>query len=77
MIWVANRINPGLAHYAEILSALNRIMPASQLGTQAEQWDLVKFIDLSPLAVGTQHSVQWHTNIGSQYLTVCSGSRLL
>lgn len=59
--WVANRINPGLAHYAEVLSVLNRIMPAPQLGElpylpRAEQRDLAKFIDLSPLAVGAQHS---------------------
>ncbi|EHD21470.1 MULTISPECIES: dethiobiotin synthase [Brenneria] len=50
--WVANRINPGLANYAEIISALRKKIPAPQLGElpylpRAEQRDLSSYIDLS------------------------------
>ncbi|MGL9773491.1 MAG: dethiobiotin synthase [Sodalis sp. (in: enterobacteria)] len=59
--WVASRINPGLAHYAEVLSVLNHIIPAPQLGElpylpRAARRDLAKFIDLTPLNVAVQHT---------------------
>ncbi|MBT9433161.1 ATP-dependent dethiobiotin synthetase BioD [Candidatus Sodalis endolongispinus] len=59
--WIANRINPGLAHYAEVLGVLNHIMPAPKLGDlpylpRAEQRDLAKFIDFSPLNIVAQHT---------------------
>ncbi|CNE59404.1 dithiobiotin synthetase [Yersinia nurmii] len=52
--WVANRINPGLAHYAETIDVLRHQIPAPQLGElpylpRPEQRDLVKYLDLSPL----------------------------
>ncbi|WP_067710389.1 MULTISPECIES: dethiobiotin synthase [unclassified Erwinia] len=52
--WVANRINPGLAHYAEIIAVLEEKIPAPLLGElpylpRAEGRDLAKYIDLSPL----------------------------
>ena len=30
--WVANRINPGLAHYAEIIDVLSKKLPAPLIG---------------------------------------------
>lgn len=50
--WVANRINPGLANYAEIITVLRKKIPAPQLGElpylpRAEQRDLSTYIDLS------------------------------
>ncbi|WNN46354.1 dethiobiotin synthase [Winslowiella toletana] len=50
--WVANRINPGLAHYAEIIDVLGDKIPAPLLGElpylpRAEQRELAKYIDLS------------------------------
>lgn len=50
--WVANRINPGLAHYAEIMDVLRNKIPAPQLGElpylpRPEQRDLSGYIDLS------------------------------
>ena len=30
--WVANRINPGLAHYAEIIDVLGKKLPAPLIG---------------------------------------------
>ncbi|WP_192456949.1 dethiobiotin synthase [Musicola keenii] len=52
--WVANRINPGLANYAEIIHALRKKIPAPQLGElpylpRASQRDLSSYIDLSAL----------------------------
>jgi dethiobiotin synthetase len=54
--WVANRINPGLAHYAEIIDVLQEKISAPLLGElpylpRAEQRDLAKYIDLSALAL--------------------------
>ncbi|AJI96150.1 dethiobiotin synthase [Yersinia ruckeri] len=53
--WVANRINPGLAHYAETIDVLRQKIPAPQLGElpylpRPEQRDLVKYLDLSLLS---------------------------
>ncbi|MCW2480779.1 dethiobiotin synthase [Candidatus Symbiopectobacterium sp. NZEC135] len=52
--WVANRINPGLANYADIITALRKKIPAPQLGElpylpRAEQRDLSGYIDLSSI----------------------------
>ncbi|MEC5341541.1 dethiobiotin synthase [Brenneria populi] len=52
--WVANRINPGLANYAEIITVLRKKIPAPQLGElpylpRAEQRDLSSYTDLSAL----------------------------
>ncbi|MBV8872831.1 MAG: ATP-dependent dethiobiotin synthetase BioD [Metakosakonia sp.] len=49
--WVANRINPGLAHYAEIINVLSRKLPAPLVGElpylpRAEQRDLAHYINL-------------------------------
>lgn len=49
--WVANRINPGLAHYAEIINVLGRKIPAPLIGElpylpRAEQRELAQYIDL-------------------------------
>ncbi|NUU67889.1 ATP-dependent dethiobiotin synthetase BioD [Enterobacteriaceae bacterium BIT-l23] len=48
--WVANRINPGLAHYAEIIGVLQKKLNAPLLGElpylpRAEQRDLGHYID--------------------------------
>lgn len=53
--WVANRINPGLAHYAEIIDVLRGKIPAPLLGEvpylpRPETRDLAQYLDLSPLA---------------------------
>ncbi|KAA9001867.1 ATP-dependent dethiobiotin synthetase BioD [Affinibrenneria salicis] len=52
--WVANRINPGLANYAQTIDALRKKIPAPQLGElpylpRPEQRDLSRYIDLSAL----------------------------
>lgn len=52
--WVANRINPGLAHYAEIINVLSKKLPGPLVGElpylpRAEQRDLASYIDLSVL----------------------------
>ena len=52
--WVANRINPGLAHYAEIIDVLSKKLPAPLIGElpylpRAEQRELSQYIDLSML----------------------------
>lgn len=52
--WVANRINPGLAHYAEIIQVLGDKISAPMLGElpylpRAETRDLAHYIDLSSL----------------------------
>ncbi|SCC51448.1 dethiobiotin synthase [Kosakonia oryziphila] len=49
--WVANRINPGLAHYAEIIDVLSKKLPAPLVGElpylpRAEQRDLAQYINL-------------------------------
>ncbi|MGP3592009.1 dethiobiotin synthase [Vagococcus sp. WN89Y] len=49
--WVANRINPGLAHYAEIINVLSKKLPAPLVGElpylpRPEQRDLAKYINL-------------------------------
>ncbi len=50
--WVANRINPGLAHYAEIIDVLSKKLPAPLVGElpylpRAEQRELANYVDLS------------------------------
>ncbi|MGY6029529.1 dethiobiotin synthase [Phytobacter sp. AG2a] len=50
--WVANRINPGLAHYAEIINVLSRKLPAPLVGElpylpRAEQRELSQYINLT------------------------------
>jgi len=52
--WVANRINPGLAHYAEIIDVLSKKLPAPLVGElpylpRAEQRDLAPYIHLTML----------------------------
>lgn len=52
--WVANRINPGLANYADIITALSKKIPAPKLGElpylpRAEQRDLSAYVDLSAI----------------------------
>jgi len=52
--WVANRINPGLAHYAETIDALQQRIPAPLLGEipylpRAEQRELAQYLDISGL----------------------------
>jgi dethiobiotin synthetase len=52
--WVANRINPGLAHYAELIDVLSDSIDAPLLGElpylpRAEQRDLAGYLDLSSL----------------------------
>lgn len=49
--WVANRINPGLAHYAEIIDVLSKKLPGPLIGElpylpRAEQRELSQYIDL-------------------------------
>ncbi|MDR0807137.1 MAG: dethiobiotin synthase [Enterobacteriaceae bacterium] len=50
--WVANRINPGMAYYAETIEALKQNIPAPMIGelpylNHPESRDLSRFIDLS------------------------------
>ena len=52
--WVANRINPGLAHYAEIIDVLSTKLPAPLIGElpylpRAEQRELSRYVDLDML----------------------------
>ena len=52
--WVANRINPGLAHYAEIFDVLRKKLPAPLIGElpylpRAEQRELSQYVDLAVL----------------------------
>jgi dethiobiotin synthetase len=63
--WVANRINPGLAHYAEIINVLSRKLPAPLVGElpylpRAEQRDLAQYINLQ-MAKGMPPSVRAKT----------------
>ncbi len=53
--WVANRINPGLAHYAEIIDVLSKKLPAPLIGElpylpRPEQRELSQYINLSLLS---------------------------
>lgn len=55
--WVANRINPGIAHYADIIAILSKKLSAPLIGElpympRAEEKDLVRFIHLPALAPG-------------------------
>lgn len=52
--WVANRINPGLAHYAEIIEVLSKKLAGPLVGElpylpRAEQRELSQYIDLAML----------------------------
>ncbi len=52
--WVANRINPGTEHYADIITMLEDKMGVPKLGEipyipSAKRTDLGRFIDVSPL----------------------------
>lgn len=52
--WVANRINPCLPHYAEMIAVLQERIAAPMLGEipylpRPEQRDLADYLDLSPL----------------------------
>lgn len=52
--WVANRINPGLAHYAEIIEVLSSKIPAPLLGElpylpKPERRELAGYLDLSQI----------------------------
>lgn len=52
--WIANRVNPGLAYYAQTLRALNKVLDIPQLGeipylAKPELRDLSSYIDLTPL----------------------------
>lgn len=56
MGWVANRINPGLAHYAEIIDVLIGKIPAPILGElpylpRAETRELAKYLHFGPLGL--------------------------
>ncbi|MDA0147277.1 dethiobiotin synthase [Vibrio sp. LaRot3] len=52
--WVANRINPGTEHYAEIIEMLEQKIDAPKIGEipyvpSVKRKDLAKYIDVSPL----------------------------
>lgn len=52
--WVANRVNPGTEHYAEIIEMLENKIAAPKLGEipyvpKVKRKDLAKYIDVSPL----------------------------
>lgn len=52
--WVANRVNPGTEHYADIISLLEARLGAPKLGEipympSVKRRELGKFIDISPL----------------------------
>jgi dethiobiotin synthetase len=60
--WVGNRINPGLAHYSDIIEILREKIGAPLLGElpylpRAEQRDLTPYIDISLLEPDSLHSV--------------------
>ncbi|AWP32880.1 dethiobiotin synthase [Pantoea vagans] len=60
--WVGNRINPGLAHYSDIIGILREKIGAPQLGElpylpRAEQRDLTPYIDISLLDPDSLHAV--------------------
>ncbi|WP_070963025.1 dethiobiotin synthase [Vibrio sonorensis] len=52
--WIANRINPGTEHYAEIIEMLENKIPAPKLGEipyvpSVKRQDLAKYINVEPL----------------------------
>ncbi|MDE8554952.1 dethiobiotin synthase [Pantoea vagans] len=60
--WVANRINPGLAQYSDIIEVLQEKIAAPLLGElpylpRAEQRDLTSWIDISLLQQDAMHAV--------------------
>ncbi|KNH29306.1 dethiobiotin synthase [Pantoea vagans] len=60
--WVANRINPGLAQYSDIIEILREKISAPLLGElpylpRAEQRDLTAYIDISLLEQNNLHAV--------------------
>lgn len=60
--WVANRINPGLAQYSDIIEVLQEKIAAPLLGElpylpRAEQRDLTSWIDISLLEQVALHAV--------------------
>lgn len=60
--WVANRINPGLAQYSDIIAILREKISAPLLGElpylpRAEQRDLTSYIDISLLEQNNLHAV--------------------
>ncbi|WP_337013315.1 dethiobiotin synthase [Pantoea sp. AS142] len=60
--WVANRINPGLAQYSDIIEILREKIGAPLLGElpylpRAEQRDLTPWIDISLLEQNNLHAV--------------------
>ncbi|GME43001.1 dethiobiotin synthase [Pantoea agglomerans] len=60
--WVANRINPGLAQYSDIIEVLQEKIAAPLLGElpylpRAEQRDLTSWIDISVLEQDAMHAV--------------------
>lgn len=64
--WVANRINPGLAHYADIISVLREQITAPLLGElpylpRAEQRDLSRYLDISLLNSDNLHYARTKT----------------
>lgn len=55
--WVANRINPGTEHYADIIATLEERIPAPKLGEipyvpSVKRKDVGKYIDISPIVNG-------------------------
>ncbi|MGK3141361.1 dethiobiotin synthase [Pantoea sp. C2G6] len=60
--WVANRINPGLAQYSDIIEVLREKISAPLLGElpylpRAEQRDLTPYIDISLLTPQALHAL--------------------
>ena len=60
--WVANRVNPGLAHYSDIIEVLREKIAAPLLGElpylpRPEQRDLTSWIDISLLEQPDLHAV--------------------
>jgi len=60
--WVANRINPGLAQYSDIIEVLQEKIAAPLLGElpylpRAEQRDLTSWVDISLLEKDALHAV--------------------
>lgn len=52
--WIANRVNPGTEHYADIIAMLEQQIDAPKLGEipyipSAKRTDLAKYIDVAPL----------------------------
>ncbi|UPQ87027.1 dethiobiotin synthase [Vibrio sinaloensis] len=55
--WVANRINPGTEHYADIIAMLEQKISAPKIGEipyvpSVKRKDLAKYIDVAPLLNG-------------------------